>query len=219
MTPRPLLLGHRGVRGLRYGVRENTIAAFDLALQHGCDGLEFDLRLTADTHAIVCHNPKSAGVVIANASAENLRELPSLEDVLLHYADRAFLDIELKVLGLTSCLLSALAEQPPQRGYVVSSFLPDVLLELRTRNDSVPLGLICETRRQLQPWTELPIQYVIAEQSLVAGRLINDIHSAGKKLFVWTVNRRETMLRLAQQAIDGIISDKADLLARTLKNL
>jgi glycerophosphoryl diester phosphodiesterase len=217
MRPRPLLLGHRGVRGRDYRVRENTIAAFDLALEHGCDGFEFDVRLAADGRAVVCHNARSAGINILKASSEKLRRLPLLEDVVIRYAERAFLDIELKVPGLESCLLSLLANYVPQRGYVVSSFLPKLLIDLRARHESMPLGLICETRQELRRWPELPIQYVIAKQSLITPKLIADLHSASKDLFAWTVNRRELMLRLRDWGVDGIISDKPDLLVAALR--
>src|ERR1700682_213446 len=98
----PLLLGHRGLRARSYRVRENTLAAFDLALQHGCDGFEFDVRLTADDTAVICHGHRFASITIAKAIAARLRILPLLEDVLKHYASRAFLDIELKEIGRAS---------------------------------------------------------------------------------------------------------------------
>lgn len=217
MNTRPLLLGHRGVRGIRCGVRENTIAAFDIALQRGCDGIEFDVRLTVDGHAVICHNSKSAGVVIAKTAGEKIAGLPLLDDILARYANRVFLDIELKVTDIEGCLLSALAKQPPKKGYVVSSFLPEALIDLRARNESIPLGLICETRRELQRWPEVPIQYVMVKQSLVTPKLLSDIHSAGKQAFIWTVNKREAMLRLTKWGVDGIISDKAELMVETLR--
>jgi glycerophosphoryl diester phosphodiesterase len=58
---RPLLLGHRGARGIR-SIPENTIASFDRALADGCDGFEFDVRLTADGEAVICHDPVFRGV-------------------------------------------------------------------------------------------------------------------------------------------------------------
>src|SRR5689334_16063198 len=128
MNSRPLLLGHRGCRGRKYRVRENTIAAFDLALNHGCDGFEFDVRLTSDGRGVICHDQRFAGASIAKRKSAELERLPLLEDVLERYAGRAFLDIELKVTGLDSCLLSALSRHPPQQGYVVSSFLSELLL-------------------------------------------------------------------------------------------
>ena len=215
MTLRPLLLGHRGVRGRRYGVRENTSPAFDLALQHGCDGFEFDVRLTADECAVVCHDRKSSGIMIADVRAEKLSRLARLEEILVRYADRAFLDIELKVPGLESCLLSSLSKHPPQRGYVVSSFLPHALSSLNECDKSIPLGLICETRRQLACWRELPIQYVIVKHSLITPGLISDVHQAEKKLFAWTVNTSQAMLHLAKWGADGVIADKPEILVKT----
>ena len=214
---RPLLLGHRGLRSRSFSVRENTSAAFDLALQHGCDGFEFDVRLTADNHAVICHGPKFAGITIARATAARLRVLPLLEDVLARYASRAFLDIELKVPGIESHLLTAISLNPPRRGYVVSSFLPDVLIDLRSRSQSVPLGIICETRKQLSIWRDLPVQYVIAHERLVTPELLQDVHTAGKAVFAWTINKKPSMIRLANSGVDGIVSDKTELLVATLR--
>lgn len=213
---RPLLLGHRGLRSRVYHVRENTLAAFDLALHHGCDGFEFDVRLTADHSAVICHGPRFAAITIASAAAARLRILPLLEDVLKRYASRAFLDIELKVPGIESNLLDMISKFPPQQGYVVSSFLPDVLIDLRSRSQSVPLGIICETRKQLSIWRDLPIQYVIANQRLITPELLRDAHGKGKAVFAWTVNNKTSMVSLANSGVDGIVSDKTDLLVETL---
>jgi glycerophosphoryl diester phosphodiesterase len=215
----PLLLGHRGLRSRSFSVRENTLAAFDLALQHGCDGFEFDVRLTADDTAVICHGHRFASITIAKAIAARLRSLPLLEDVLERYASRAFLDIELKVPGVESQVLTAISHNPPEQGYVVSSFLPNVLIELRTRSQSVPLGIICETRKQLSIWRDLPIQYVIANERLITPELLRDAQNAGKAVFAWTINNKASMLRLANSGIDGIISDKTCLLAETLRAL
>ena len=217
MNTRPLLLGHRGVRGRKYGVRENTIAAFDIALQHGCDGIEFDVRLTVDSHPVIYHNSKSAGHVIAKTASKKLPALPLLDDILARYANCAFVDIELKVADVEDCLLSNLAKHPPKKGYVISSFLPEVLINLRAKNESVPLGVICETQTELRRWPELPIQYVMLRQSLVTPKLLSNIHSAGQRVFVWTVNNPEAMLRSIKWGVDGIISDKAELMVETLR--
>jgi len=217
MTSRPLLLGHRGLRSPSFNVRENTFSAFDLALQHGCDGFEFDVRLTSDSHAVICHGPRFAGITIAKKTASRLRVLPHLNNVLARYSGRAFLDIELKVSGLERCLLSAISEHPPQNGFVVSSFLPKVLMDVSNLSPSAPLGLICETRKQLNLWRDLPIQYVIAHQRLITSPLIADVHARGKKVFAWTVNRKLSMIRMANIGIDGIVSDKTELLVSTLR--
>lgn len=211
----PLLLGHRGARASA-SVAENTLASFALALKHGCDGFEFDVRLTGCGRAIICHEPKVKGITVSKATATQLTNCPVLQDVLAQFAKKAFLDIEIKVPGLGGQVVLALRERPPERGYVVSSFLPDVLIELSVRSGSIPLGLICEDREQLRRWQDLPLQYVIPEHSLITQDLVEQVHKAGKMLFAWTVNDKRTMLRLADWGVDGIISDKTELLVKTL---
>src|SRR5260370_26497216 len=98
MEIRPLLLGHRGARAEK-PVPENTLASFDLALAQGCDGFEFDVRLTAGGQAVICHDATSGGLKIAESSAQEL-DLPLLHEVLTRYRRTAFLHIELKSPGL-----------------------------------------------------------------------------------------------------------------------
>jgi glycerophosphoryl diester phosphodiesterase len=214
MANRPLLLGHRGARSEK-SVAENTLPAFDLALAHGCDGFEFDVQRSADGEAVICHDATSRGLEIAQASAQRLA-LPHLRDVLARYQSRAFLDIELKVSGLEEVVIDLLRKHAPIRGCVVSSFLPEVLQAIHGIDSTIPLGLICETRAQLSLWPELPVKYVILHFTLLRPDSISEITAAGRKVFVWTVNRPEAMRQSAAQSVDGIISDDTKRLASTL---
>lgn len=216
MTNLPLLLGHRGARASS-GVRENTLPSFDLALEHGCDGFEFDVRLTGDGRTVICHDPEVGGTGVVSAKRDRLTDLPQLEDVLRRYDRRAFLDIELKVKDLESKVLSALRDAPPQYGFVLCSFLPDVVMELRARSAGAPLGIICEDRVQLARWHRLPVEHVMVHESMVDQKLVEEVHEARRGIFVWTVNQKASMLRLANWGVDGIISDETQLLVRTLR--
>ncbi len=211
---RPLLLGHRGARTVK-SIRDNTFASFDQALADGCDGFEFDVRLTADGCAVVCHDPETGGLEIARASAEHLPTLPRLEDVLASYHNRAFLDLEIKVSGVEKITLALLRKYPPHRGFVVSSFLPEVLQEVHAHDSALPLGLICERRAELVRWDQLPIDYVIPHYTLIESALITRLKKAGKKILVWTVNTSAEMQRFADLGVEGIISDDTSLLCRT----
>ena len=211
----PLFLGHRGA-GLSSSAPENTFASFDLALKHGCDGFEFDVRLTGDGRALVCHDPKVGGITVSRAQAHQLPHLPCLEDVLPRYGQHVFLDIELKVRDLEPTVLAALSERTPERGYVVSSFIPDVVMELKARSAVVPVGIICDKPTQLARGRKLPVEYVIAHESLIDRKLVQEIQGNGRRLFGWTVNDKKSMLRLAAWGVDGIISDDTQLLMRTL---
>ncbi len=209
---RPLLLGHRGAR--RYAP-ENTLPAFELALAHGCDGFEFDVRLTVDAQCVICHDPRPRGQEVAQARFASLAA-PCLEDVFRQFSKRAYLDIELKVPGLEAMTAALVCRYPPRRGYCVSSFLPEVVRTLHREDASLQLGLICDSCIQLADWPTLPIQALFLKQVLVNARLVQELQAAGKQVMVWTVNRGSDMRRFAAMGVDGIISDDTELLARTL---
>jgi glycerophosphoryl diester phosphodiesterase len=216
MPDLPLLLGHRGARASN-SVPENTPASFDLALEHGCDGFEFDVRLTSCGRSVVCHDPKVDGISVAQATADQLLHLPLLGDVLQHYSQRAFLDIELKVPGLESKLLAFLREFRMEEDYVVSSFLPEVILELKARSARIQCGIIYDKREKLAGWREINVEYVIPHHSLVTRKLVEAVHDLGRKLLTWTVNDPKTMLRLAEWKVDGLIADDTQLLVSTFR--
>jgi glycerophosphoryl diester phosphodiesterase len=211
---RPLLLGHRGGRGNRFAP-ENTLAAFDLALEQGCDGFEFDVRLSGDGQAVVCHDAKFGGRDIAQTSARESR-LPLLREVLQRYRGKAFLDIELKVAGLEAATLNLLQAYPPARGCVISSFLPEVLVELHRKNSTVPLGLICETRPEFDLWRSLPVQYVIPHYKLLERSQLAVLKRKERRVIVWTVNSTAAMKKFAGWGVHGIIADDPGVLAHSL---
>jgi glycerophosphoryl diester phosphodiesterase len=215
MEMRPLLLGHRGARAVT-SIPENTLASFDFALSSFCDGFEFDVRLTADGQPVLRHDASIRGLEISKCSARKLR-LPSLRDVVSRYQRTAFLDIELKDAGLEVITVDLLHNVPPVRGFVVSSFLPDVLERVRGIDPGIPLGLICETPHQLERFGDLAADYGIFHHRLVRKDLIERMKASAKKTFVWTVNSAADMKRFSRWGADGIISDDPRLLALTLR--
>src|SRR5271167_5231937 len=96
---RPLLLGHRGVR--RRGLRrltadlpvENSLAAFEYGLSHGCDGFEIDVRHSRDGRNVLWHDPEWNGQRIDTTNYADLvdcsgQPLACLEDVLVRFGRR-----------------------------------------------------------------------------------------------------------------------------------
>ena len=221
MPAKLILLGHRGAR--RYAP-ENTLAAFDLALEHGADGFEFDVRCTSSKQSIICHDPRLNRLVIRKHTLKQLQASyasekewpPSLEDVLDRYARSAFLNIEVKVRGMEKLVARAVKRTRPQRGYFISSFLPSVVRELHAIDGSLVLGALAQTRWQLRRWSKLPVTYVVPHYRLLSPRLIEKLHAAGKTVVTWTVNDPRQMLRAAAMGVDGIISDDTKLLVETL---
>lgn len=203
--------------------KENTLPAFEYALAQGCDGFEFDVRYTYDRRSVLWHDPKVKRHEIAatqHATLMRHREhrhgpMTCLEDVLLDFGHRAFLDIEIKAAGNEQDVLEQLRAHPPARGYVVSSFLPEVLLRLHELEETLPLGYICQDAKEVDRWRSMPIQVFLPHYRLVSGELVAEVHSRGAQLMSWTVNRGRDLLQLAEWGVDGLISDDPELLART----
>ena len=227
MSLRPLLLGHRGVRSASRLVScridipvENSPAAFEYALSQGCDGFEFDVRHTRDGRNVLWHDEDWNGKEIAATDYSNLSDrdgyrLACLEDVLGQFGARAYLDIELKVGGHEESIVAALRARPPRGGFIVSSFLPEVLVRVNEIDGKMPLGYICDRSDQLEIWRQLPIRVVLPRHDLVNPGMIEETHRQGLQLMTWTVNSERQMRQLAAWSIDGLISDDPQLLCRT----
>ena len=188
-------------------------------MAHGCHGFEFDLRYTRDRRHVLCHDADHQGREVAAHDYAGLERrgynLPCLEEVLNRFGSAAYLDIELKVPGNEEAVVASLRANPPQRGFLVSSFLPDVLLRLHDIDPLLPLGYICKDADEARRWTELPITAFVAHHSLVSARLVEEVHNRQMALLAWTVNSRRALLRLAGWAVDGLISDDPKLLGET----
>lgn len=226
LNRKPLLLGHRGARahGLQRSTSnfpaENSLAAFEYALEHGCDGFEFDVRHTRDGRNVLWHDASWNGLHIASTDYLDLTDrsggrLACLEDVLEIFGSRAYLDIEIKVSGHEESVIAALRANPPQRGFIVSSFLPEVLLRLHEMADELPLGFICDRGDALSLWRELPIGVLLPHYAMVQPALTLDVHNRGLQIMTWTVNDQRRMRQLADWEIDGLISDDPRLLYQT----
>jgi glycerophosphoryl diester phosphodiesterase len=217
------LLGHRGAR---HYAPENTLAAFDLALDHGADGFEFDVRCTRNRQAVICHDPKLHRLSVRRHTLKQLQESapspdhspPCLDDVLERYARNAFLNIEIKVRGMEQEILHAVKRIPPRRKYFISSFWPSVVRRLHAMDASLVLGTLAQTRWQLRRWPIMPTLYVVPHYHLLSRRLVEEIHAAGRLVITWTINEPKRMLHAADMGVDGIISDDTRLLVKTLKN-
>ena len=214
-----LLLGHRGCRG---AFMENTFAAFDHALESGCDGFELDVRLTADGVPVIWHDARLRGRFISRQAFGSLRErcltvarlprrkvveLCELEAVLARYAHVAWMDIELKVRGVEAQVAELVRRHRPVRGFVLSSFRRPVLLELHRIDPGLPLALIFDRVPQARAWRDLPIQYVKPSARLVTAARVRQFHAEGMKVLTWTVNHAATMRRLSEAGVDGMIGD------------
>jgi glycerophosphoryl diester phosphodiesterase len=163
----PLVVAHRGASREQ---PENTLAAFEAAVEAGADAVEFDVRMTADGHAVVLHDPSvdrttdGSGLVrdLTLAEIKRLRvrsasgepaEVPTLAETLGLLSGRAAIDVEIKNLpgeedydpddeAAVEATLRALEEAGFVGGVLVSSFNPWSIARSRDLAPEVSTGLL-----------------------------------------------------------------------------
>ena len=137
--------------------------------------------------------------------------LACLEDVLARFGDRAYLDIELKVGGNEEAVVAALHASPPQRGYVVSSFFPDVLLRLHRDRSVAAVGLYLRPiAKTSSAGRSCQSRSSFRSTSWSRKQLIDEVHRRGLKLLdLDGESASATCLRLAAWGVDGLISRRS----------
>jgi glycerophosphoryl diester phosphodiesterase len=219
-------------RGASIEQRENTIAAFEAAIDAGADAVEFDVRMTADGHAVVMHDPDvsrttdGAGLV-CEMTLEEIRRLgvPTLEEALRCLSGRAAVDIEIKNLpgepGFTperedavEATLVALDSVSFSGQVIVSSFNPASIAHSRALRPEVPTGLLTEYEVDAEealgraqahghPWV-LPFVMKVLD----AGEGFADrAHDVGALLGVWLADDLQTARRLFELGADAVATN------------
>jgi glycerophosphoryl diester phosphodiesterase len=240
---RPLILAHRGAS---HAAPENTMAAFRLAAEMSADGLELDVRLSKDGETVVIHNPRVDQTTdgsgrVADLTLAELQELdaggwfapefageriPTLAQVLGELGSRLALDIELKTgellaSGLEAEVVRLIEDSNLAHQVAVSSFNPLALWRVRRLNRFIATGLVYapdQPRYLRDRWlgplvrpTALHPRWDMLDQERVAAA-----QRRGLKVIPWTCNDADTALRLAGWGVDGIITDRPDLLCDLL---
>jgi len=219
MAARTLRLAHRGDWRV---APENTLAAFRAALRRpACDGLEFDVRGSADGIPVVCHDATLERVQghpgrVDALSAEALSrfDVPTLAEVLELAGRRPFLDVELKVeIGRALIEVLAAARGPEMHNAVVSSFEPAALQAVARRAPAWPRWLNVEMldRTAIADATGLGCRGVAAEWHSLDADSVALARAAGLDVAAWTVRRRATFDRLAEMGISAVCVEAAAL--------
>jgi glycerophosphoryl diester phosphodiesterase len=200
---KPLVLAHRGAS---WDAPENTLAAFELAVEQGADYIEFDVRLAADGRLVVCHD------VVPNPCPP---ELCTLDEALAALRRRVGLAVEVKEEHAMEPTLRALREQAiPEDELVVLSFRIRALEAARRLRPD--LRFVLNLGRQPDPTAATRFWGVGFEDTVAQPRAIRLAESLGLATLVFTVNDPARMRELAELGVTGIFTDRPALLRETL---
>jgi len=224
---RPIVLGHRGARA---HAPENTFRAFDEALAQGAEGVELDVRMTADAELVIAHDDEvlvrgpRTRVRLSELSRPQIEQLQLLSgqavpflDQVLGWQERtgALVNVELKGdVPAPSWLSRRAAELMARhggRGLLVSSFdLRQVRWVARALPD-VPVGLLFHEGqtiiKRLVPYRLLGAVAVHPQLSLLDEARVAHFKAQDALVNVWTVNSPDDAVRLSQWGVDCLITD------------
>lgn len=235
------ILGHRGAS---VEAPENTLAAFQLALAQGADGVELDARLCRSGQVVVFHDERLDRLTgrpgrVADTPWSTLSRLevragpagavpgriPLLSEVLEVLPRTAFINVELKCEDWAGTAVAdaagALLDAGHQGQVVVSSFDPRCLLRLALGHPRLRRGLLLDPDRSqlLQRTVALRLvgrDAVHPEASHLTEGDVHRWHAMGREVAVWTVDDPEVARRLRAWGVDTCITNRPGTLRAAL---
>jgi glycerophosphoryl diester phosphodiesterase len=191
---------------------ENTLPALLAGLAvPGCDGLEFDVRLSADGVPVLLHVETLERVQGRPERVDSLRAealaaygIPTLAGVLAAIPHRAFLDVELKGRHDRAVVeILAAGRGPTLLNATVSSFDADTLARIAGLAPAWPrwLNAVDLSADTVRTAVGLGCQAVAAEWRSVDAGSIAGARAAGLEVVAWTIRRRTTFGRLQRMGV------------------
>ncbi|PVX24108.1 MAG: glycerophosphodiester phosphodiesterase [Candidatus Bathyarchaeum sp.] len=218
-----LKIGHRGARAYE---PENTLRSFRRAVELGVDAVELDVRKTLDNELVVIHNTDVNKTTDGNGAVNELtleqikqlvtdkgEHIPTLEEALDSFGTRVKILVELKETGIEKQVLDLINKKRLIDNVIIISFHEDALRKVRQLNDEVATGLIyVRHKNPIQAALDLKAQYLLSLYRFTHSANVKKAHEKGLKVIVWTINTKEEAVEYLQKGVDGIASDRPDIL-------
>jgi glycerophosphoryl diester phosphodiesterase len=210
LGPRPLIIGHRG---FPHRHRDNSLAGVRAALAVGADGVELDVRPSADGAWVCAHDRTHRGRAIDEwpLSALGRDGLASLAEVAAAVPADRWLFVEVKPLARElfarhlEALLALLRPRADRTRLISSS--EAVLGVVEMALPELPRSFVFGA---LPAW--LPNNVALSPKH----SLVEDVLWAGRELHPWTVNRTARAAALARLGVASITSNRPDLVLQAL---
>jgi glycerophosphoryl diester phosphodiesterase len=149
---------------------------------------------------------------IKNLSTD-IEKIPTLEETLDFLDKKVKVFVELKEVGIEEQVLSIVHAKSLEKNVVITSFLEDALKKVRELDKDIETGLIyAKHTNPIKAALELKANYLFALYRFTHTANVQKAHENGLKVVVWTINNPEEVEEYAKKGVDGIASDKPDIL-------
>ena len=216
-----LKIGHRGAKGY---ITENTLESFSKAIEVGANAIELDVRRSKDAQLIISHDDNlkkvfGKDVLVSESTLQELKQLTGNMIVTLEEALRFIggkvekILIELKETGYEESVLDLITKEHLRERVIVVSFLEEALARVRDLDETIETGLIyTKPKKPIETALRLNAQYLVALYRFVHRKNVAKAHKSNLKVIVWTINTKKEAEEYVAKDVDGIASDKPDIL-------
>jgi len=207
-------------RGASRDAPENTLEAFELAVEQGAHMIETDLHLTTDGQIALYHDDDVDGTPVAHLSLAELRErlpdAPTLQELLDTFGGRIALNLELKrpnaaaYPGLEALALREVRSRELLEHTLFSCFFDAVLATLRGLSSDARIGLLVSPRAPVaieERADRIAAEAIHPERGLVTREMVESAHHRGFQVNVYTVDDPDEQRSLVALGVDGIITN------------
>lgn len=228
-----LKIAHRGAKGYE---PENTLKAFQKALDLNADGIELDVHLSADGYLIVMHDETIDEMTngkgfINNLSLTELKsflingqyEIPTLNEVFDLVDKKCLINIELKDSKTPNKVVALIEEYISEKNwnyehFIVSSFDWNSLQEVHNLNSNIPIGILTEEDldASLAFAEKIKAKAIHPDYQLLNLENTRRMQERGFLVLPWTVNKAEDIQKIKSYNVDGIITDFLDRISVNL---
>lgn len=226
-------------RGASKEAPENTMAAFEKAIDDMADYIELDVQLTGSGEVIVMHDSNAYRTtgIDANIVEMTYREVksldagswfsdeykgenvPLLKEVLEFTQGKIKLNIELKPSDngelLAKNTVRLIEKYNMVNDCVITSFSNSALQAVKSYNENIKVGYILSAAYG-DFYDMKNIDFFSINAAFLSKRTIDAIHNSGKRVYAWTVNNKESIKNLTNKGVDGIITDNPVLARETI---
>ena len=225
-----LKIAHRGASAY---TPENTIIAFQKALEMKADALGIDVHVCKSGEVVVIHDNTLERVTngkgrVCNKTLAELKQLvvdgsakiATLEETINFVGRRMKLDIELKERGCAEPTYKVINNAIEKYGWVyddffISSFIRSELEAMKSLDSKIQLSVLFNWFSQCGAFRfgrKIGAYSINPSIGLTNKKLVERAHKEGLKVFVWTANEKEDIARMKSIGVDGVFSDYPDRL-------
>ena len=226
-------------RGASIDKPENSMAAFQAAVDGGADYIELDVQRGIDGTVMVVHDGdlmrmaadprKVSEMSAADMSAIDIgrnydvaftgQTVPTLQQVIDLARGKLKINVELKYNvpdeGLAPAVVELLRRNEFVDQVVITSLEAPALKQIKSLEPRLKAGLIVTAAAGDVAKTDADFVSLNAARATLM--LVRRAHRSGKEVHVWTVNTPEAMLRMIERGVDNIITDDPALLSRLIR--